>query len=189
MATNRRGVRKEKSIDDMQTVENDTAIVDGNTSSDEQRVFKNEDLIPCKSIATGVLVMEGLKSGDLYRWTGYGDIVEVEYRDLVAEVRAKSNYVMLPFFIVDDEDFLKQFDVLEGVYRGLYSVDDIEDLFRQDVYTIKRTIAEMPEGARDSVKSIAATMIKDGTLDSVSKIRALDEIFGCQLILLTGLYD
>lgn len=47
----------------------------------------------------------------------------------------------------------------------------------------------MPAGIKDSIKSIAATKIGSGELDSVSTIRALDKYFGTKLMLITGLYN
>ena len=48
---------------------------------------------------------------------------------------------------------------------------------------MKKSIASLPEGAKDSIKTIAATMVDNGTLDSVRKVKVLDEIFGTEMLL------
>ena len=61
----------------------------------EKKKFQQSDLIMCRSVTTGGLFLEGSKTKQLYQWNDYGDESEVEYRDLVAEVRLKSNFVLL----------------------------------------------------------------------------------------------
>ena len=51
------------------------------------------------------------------------------------------------------------------------------------------TIKALPPGAASSLKNIASTAIVNGTLDSVKKIRALDEYYGTELNLLASLFS
>lgn len=44
--------------------------------------FEQNELIECRSLVQGTLFMPGKQSDILYRWDGYGDVREVEYRDL-----------------------------------------------------------------------------------------------------------
>ena len=48
-------------------------------------------------------------------------------------------------------------------------------------------IEKLPDGAKESLKTIAAKQVSLGVLDSVNKIRALDRIFGTDLNLLSEL--
>lgn len=54
---------------------------------------------------------------------------------------------------------------------------------------MKATILSLPQGAQDSIKHIASKMVSDGTLDSVRKIKILDEIFDTEMSVMTGLFD
>ena len=54
---------------------------------------------------------------------------------------------------------------------------------------MKATIMKLPEGAKNSIKHIASQLISDGTLDSVKKIKTLDEIFDTELSIMTGLFN
>ena len=48
---------------------------------------------------------------------------------------------------------------------------------------MKTEISKLPVGAKESIKGIAATMIDSHVLDSVQRIKALDEIFGTNMLL------
>ena len=45
------------------------------------------------------------------------------------------------------------------------------------------TIKKLPKGAKEALKGIASTMIESHTLDSVHRIKALDEIFDTKMLL------
>ena len=47
-------------------------------------------------------------------------------------------------------------------------------------------IAKLPRGCKESLKGIVATRLANGTLDSVQKVKALDEIFGTKLLSLAN---
>ena len=48
---------------------------------------------------------------------------------------------------------------------------------------MRKAIEELPEGAFESIKGVAASMIHSGQYDSVKKIKVLDEIFDTKLLL------
>ena len=54
---------------------------------------------------------------------------------------------------------------------------------------MKQAINNLPEGARNSIRSIASTEIAAGRLDSVQKIKTLDEIFDTKFMLMTELFN
>ena len=51
-----------------------------------------------------------------------------------------------------------------------------------DANTIVARISEMSDGMQSNVLSIIRELVEDGSLDSISKIRALEKHFGCNLI-------
>lgn len=150
-----------------------------------KKVFKETDGIECRSITQGGLYMEGAKSHMLYEWVEYGDITYVEFADLAAEVRMKSSYVFNPFFVVENEDFINEFPQLKKFYDEKYTVEDLEQIISYPVERMIEEINTLPKSARESIKVLAASSINEGTLDSVRKIKALDELLGTNLSLLS----
>ncbi len=58
----------------------------------EERKFNPEDTIPCRSIVSGGLYIEGSRSHILYSWADCGDVEDDEYRDLIVRVAGYSAY-------------------------------------------------------------------------------------------------
>ena len=143
--------------------------------------------INCKSITAGELGMTGIKTGISYLWAERGDVTEVEYQDIVAAIRSGKSFIFKPYFIIEDDDIVAEFPRIKEIYDKMYTGKDLEDIFRLPVGEMKRAILELPEGAKETIKHIAATKLSNGTLDSVKKIRIIDEIFDTELLCLTNL--
>ncbi len=150
----------------------------------EKKKFSDSDGIICRSITQGGLYMEGAKTHMLYEWVEYGDKTQVEYADLAAAVRTKSSYIFGPMFIIEDEDFIEEFTQLKKFYTENYTVSDLEEILFYPIDRMLEEISALPKSAVESLKVLAASSINEGTLDSVKKIKALDEIFGTNLSLL-----
>lgn len=151
--------------------------------------FDPSDGILCRSVIQGGLYMEGQKTNMTYSWMDYGDTSEVEYRDLVAEVRSKSRFVFNPWFIIEDEDFLAEFPNVKDFYEKSYTMKDLRKILEMPVNQMVEEIEKLPKGAKESLKSIAAKQVSTGMLDSVSKIKALDKIYGTDLNLIGTFFN
>lgn len=155
----------------------------------EKRKYEATDGIPCESITSGELGMVGIKSGINYKWADRNDITDVEYQDIIAAIRSNTDYVFKPYFIIRDEEIINQFPQVDEVYASMYSLKDLKDVLRMDVGNMISTIESLPDGAKQSIKNIAATMIQNGSLDSVQKIKAIDNLFDTKLMMMTELYN
>lgn len=149
----------------------------------ESKVYTNDDMIPCISIMEGKLVLIGAKTNDKYRWDGIGDVQNVAYNDLMAEIRNHSSHVFAPWFIIQDKEFLRQHPEIDSVYGNLYTPEDIEKVLSMPVNMMKSYIEQMPLGAQDSLKNIAISRIESGDFDSIQRIKVLDEFFGTNLLI------
>lgn len=150
----------------------------------ERREFLPSDEISCVSVTAGELIMIGRKTGNVYTWSNYGDTAQVEYQDLKAEkFNSKSRYIYDPLFIIDDDDVLhsSEFKNVFESYQNILSAEDIEELFNLDNISFRKTLQGLPIGLQNSVRTIAAEKIQNGTFDSLSKIRTIDEILGTDL--------
>lgn len=153
----------------------------------EKKKFQQHDLIMCRSVVDGGLFLEGSKTKQLYQWNDYGDESEVEYRDLVAEVRVKSNFVFAPWFIVEDDDFVEEFPQLKQFYSQYLNIKDLREILDLPVNQMAKKIQELPKSTKDSIRNLAASMVKSGAIDSVSKIKKLDELFETDMEFLSSL--
>lgn len=173
--------------------ENTSEITDVNITSEEptkkeKRVFDPEEYIDCRAVNMGKTFIEGKKSKETYAFDGEGDIVGIPYKDLESMVRSNSSYMFTPWIIVLDDDFIEAFPKLKEFYDSMYSVGDIREILSLSPTRLKEVIPTLPHGVQESIKSTAMSMIADGTMDSISKVKALDEIFGTLMMETTGLY-
>ena len=155
----------------------------------KKKEFKDSDGVRCRSVVSGNLFVEGLKTKMIYTWTDYGDETEMEYRDLVAAVRSRDKAVYEPRFIVEDKDFLEEFPALEKFYSDRFTTKDIRAILNMSIDAMLEAIEKLPKGAVDSLKTIAAKQVASGELDSVNKIKALDKLFGTDLNLIGSFSD
>ena len=149
----------------------------------EPRKFAQDDMILCKSVTYGELLLPGKKSKLLYIWSNYGDTTEVEFQDLQALRSTRSAYLMNPYFVIEDEELLEQWPELKNLYDKVAALD-VDNLFNLPINQFKKRLREIPIGFKDSIKNIAGEKIRNGSLDSIAKINALDEILGTELKLM-----
>ena len=150
----------------------------------QQKNYDQHDLILCKNVSAGWLKMTG-KSGIPYVWNATGDVCEVEYGDLWAKKTAKSEYLYKPYFVIEDEELLEQprWKDLKDFYEAkVYGLDDVNAIINVPSSSIRKVLSELSDGMRTAVAVRAATMIENGTLDSLKKIKIIDEVCGTDLM-------
>lgn len=147
----------------------------------EPRKYAPGDMIPCRSLTYGELLLTGTKSKLLYSWANYNDVTEVEFQDLQALKSTRSSYLFKPRFVIEDEELAEQWSKdLGTMYKQIVNVD-VEDLFKLSPSQFKTKLKNAPKGVQQAVKNIAGEKILNGTLDSLAKIKAIDEILGTDL--------
>lgn len=147
------------------------------------RKFTSADMIPCVSVTSGVLLMTGKRTNDLYRWVDYEDVVDVAYDDLMQCVKRNSDYIKHPLFIIKDDDFIAQNATVKKLYDSMYSMENLTDVLNDNVDTMRAKIVVMPDNAKNVFIEIASSAIASGELDSVNKIKVIDELFGTDLLM------
>lgn len=166
-----------KAVEQVESVEE---IVE--TKPVASKKHKDDDQISCVSVTAGLLVMAGRKTGSVYRWIDAGDKVDVEYADVIAEIRARSNYVYKPRFVIEDDIIVGEHKELVTLYERLYSKDDLKQILALPATQMRQVIEQLPDGVKETLKSMAAMAIDTGELDSIQRIKTLDEIFGTQML-------
>ena len=66
------------------------------------------------------------------------------------------------------------------LYDGIIEVD-VEEMFNLPLNQFKSKLKKAPKGVQQAVKDIAGEKILNGSLDSLKKIKAIDEILGTDL--------
>lgn len=143
--------------------------------------YDPDEQITCRSITYGELLIVGPKSKLLYSWSNYGDTTPVEYQDLQALRSIRSAHLLKPRIIVEDEELIAQWGKdFENMYSKIVDVD-VEKILDLPLGKFKTALKNAPNGVQQAVKNIAGEKILDGSLDSLAKIKAIDEILGTDL--------
>ena len=139
------------------------------------------ELILCRSVRFGELILIGPKTRMPYSWANEGDVREVEYQDLMSWRALRSRYLFDPMIIIEDEDLVEEWKAdLGKIYDNVQAVN-LKEMFklphRQFVAQLKR----LPESMKSTVQNMAYAMIQDGTLYDLRTIKSIDEILGTEL--------
>lgn len=153
----------------------------------KKKSFSNDDYILCRSVIPGGLNIT-CRSGNHYEFDDYGSECEIEYRDLVELVRKHSDHIFMPRFVIQNDDFIKEFPQLEKLYKDMFSLSDLKEVLLLPADQMQRTITKLPDGIKPTLKNLAAQMIDSGEIDSVRSIRVLSDVFGADFNLLSELF-
>ncbi len=187
-------VVEESAIENAATVDTDTiedVVAEEKPKKTQSKIetakrdFAPTDLIDCISITTGYMNYRGRKTGNEYSWENNGDITPIEYQDLRAAMLGRSSYIFNPLFIIDNEELLElpEWKPVKELYEDMYSPMDLGAIFSLNINEMEKVIRQLPIGARKSIGNLAKTMMDDGRLDSLQKIKKIDEILGTELSL------
>ena len=175
--------------------ESETPIVDTEVETVEETKHTNvapakktvkkyspSDLVECRSVTGGELILIGDKSRLQYTWSDYGDTAWVEYQDLQALQSRRSGFLTKPRFIIEDEDLVEQWgSMLKPIYDKI-NTQTIEDFFELPLNKFKAQLKIMPEGLKESVRSKASQMIQENRLFDIRIIKIIDEVLGTAFV-------
>lgn len=174
------GKNIEKNEIDESVVEQE--VVKKPAAKKQTRKFDPNETFSCRSVCYGELILEGYKSKILYTWANCGDYADVEYQDLQALQSRKSRFLTDPLFIIEDEELVEHWGaLLKPIYTKIEE-DDIEQLLKLTPSQLKKKLKTVPVGIKESIKTMAAAKILSGELDSINRIKAIDEVLGTELM-------
>ena len=144
--------------------------------------YSPDDLIECRSVTGGELILIGDKSKLQYTWSDYGDTAWVEYQDLQALQSRRSGFLTKPRFIIEDEDLVEQWgSMLKPIYDKI-NTQTIEDFFELPLNKFKAQLKIMPDGLKDAIKTKAVQMIQNEELYDIRKVREIDAAWGTDFV-------
>ena len=151
----------------------------------KKKEYGNYDLIPCQSLVNGTLYYLSPKSNTMYTWEDNGAVVDVTYEDLLVMKQTHSGILYKPCVMVMDNDLLAQarWSDVKKVYDDydVMSLSEAEKVIGLDPLSLKKALEKLTPAMRGVICDTAATMIEKGSLDSIAKIKAIDEVCGTEL--------
>jgi|GEM_PF-1304920 len=149
--------------------------------------------ISVKSNVAGTLIYINHKTGDETRWSDCGDVQTLKIGDIRAMKAKQTTFLSENWItIVGIEDADEGFEDVEvkelldalgiiNYYKNNYQFDNINEVFNWSEEEMKSKIPNMSKSLRETLLVNANDLIEQGILDSMKKIRTLEEILGCEL--------
>lgn len=120
------------------------------------------------------------KSKYVITFSEFGDDDYIELAELKALRNSKPIFFERNWLIIEDDNVIDFLNI--GKYYADYlTVEDIDELFELPVDEMIAKIQKLNQVTRDNIARRAVDMIKDGNIDSVKKIEALEEELGYNL--------
>lgn len=196
MAKNTTKKTKSEIVEDPIVATNDVDIEDETVESVSKKTSKAtttatkkankkyapNDLIECRSVTGGELILIGPKTQLQYTWADYNDVSWVEFQDLQALQSRRSGFLVKPRFIIEDDELVEQWgSMLKPIYDKVIR-QNIEDFFKLPLNSFKARLNVMPVGLKDAIKAKAVQMIQNDELYDVRKVREIDAAWGTDFV-------
>lgn len=142
------------------------------------------ELVLCRSVRFGELILIGPKTKMRYSWSNEGDLREVEYQDLVSWRALHSKYLFDPMIIIEDEDIREEWNADLGALYNKVQEIDLKEMFKLPYRQFMAQLKKLPESMKSSVQNMAYAMVQDGTLYDLRIIKGIDETLGTELVMM-----
>ena len=121
-----------------------------------------------------------MNPGYTVEWEAFGDVQEMEYRELVSMRGNQRRFFEENWILIDDPAIIKKLGV-ERYYKNSLTTDNFNDVFTMPADEIKKIVPTLPGGTKDAIASEAKKKIETGELDSRSAIKALEDSLSVEL--------
>lgn len=147
-----------------------------------KKKYEKDDLILCKSLFEGEVILIGRRTKQDYHFTQLGEEVEVEYQDINAEIiSGRSDYVYAPLLLIMDEELVASKPKLKALYEKLVPIEEIQEVIdAEDTDVLRQLVKKMPQGQIDLTKNLIASRIADGLLGNIRTVKSFDRILGTE---------
>ena len=187
MATNSTRVTKKSTAVPVAPEENAAAV----EAVEEQvepavREYTLKDLDPhmyitVKNGFNGPLVYKSKKTGEVFKWEGFGDEQEMELVELKNAKNSRKTFFLNNWFLFDDPEVVEWLGV-GRYYKHALNSKNFDELFTKSPAEIKKIVSELSDGQKSSVAFRARQMIQDHEIDSLKVIDALESALHVELI-------
>lgn len=188
-ATIKDEVPVETKVENTQKEDTETKII-----SRKNLKIGDDVILSVKSNVAGELIYINHKTGDEIHWAEYGDVQTLKAGDIRAMKAKQPRFLTENWIAVEgiedaDENYedVDIFEILEALgilqyYKDNFYPKNINEVFNWREEEMRNKIPSMPKTIKDTLIINANELISSGILDSMRKIKTLEEILGCELM-------
>lgn len=137
--------------------------------------------VPVRNGFNGKLVYVSRKTGERYVWESFGDVQDMELRELRNAKTSYKAFFTNNWFLIDDPAVIEYLGV-ERFYEKALSYEEFDALFTLPADEIKERISQLSSGQKSSLAYRARQLIREGGIDSIRVINALENSLNIELI-------
>lgn len=170
----------------IETVETNTTEKSANTSLEKENIkysvrqtFEMNELVVVRNATQGKLVIYD-SDGFANIFDGFGYSLEMEYKELL-RLKKQSINMFKQNYIEISPVVAKSLGV-DKFYQNTLSIDSFDEIFELDEIKLKQKILTLNDSTKRSIGLRAVTLIENGQLDSLKKIKVLEDVLGYKLI-------
>lgn len=138
-------------------------------------------IVTVKNGFNGTLVYKSKRTGEMFVWDAFGSEQEMELQDLKAAKNSYKAFFVNNWFLFDDPEIVEWLG-MEQYYKHALNTDSFNELFVSSPEQIEETIGKLSDGQKKSVAFRAKQLIRDGEIDSIKVINALEKSLSIELI-------
>ena len=189
--TKKRPGRPKKAVVNDNVKDTTTTTVETVKKPKERLVMKDTDEVVVRSNVFGELIYINDRTGDQINWENYEEEQVMSAKD-IRDMKAKQQSFFKEGWISIDDSPAVDFDqdtmkeVYDALQIGRYYNDSLVSFNMDDIFTmsedaLRKKVSTMSESVKRSAIIRANDKIKDGSLDSIKKVKLLEEVLGCEL--------
>lgn len=169
---------KKEPVQTEPAIKNTMAAAAPKIAAIRQDQFRDDDMIPCMSLVSGRLIRAGKRTNSVYIWEKLGDIENMAYVDLKAEMSSnRSQTIYNPDIFICTPEVYENNPKLIQIYENLYNPTEIENLLLDgEIEEIKVMVETSSDAAKTNIKNVASDLIRNQYLTDYRVIRYLDQI-------------
>lgn len=144
--------------------------------------------VPCVCmIRSGKLIYVSKRTiGYTVMWNNYMDVQYIELAELMAMRSSESKFFTENWIAIDDtfeyRDAVMERLRINDMYKNTPNPTALDNLFKLDIQLMKQRVQMMTATLKETVYAQAKDCIANQNLDSIVRIRALEEALGRSLI-------
>lgn len=178
----------EKNVDDMVNATTDLKV----STRKKLKLDDNVSLLVSSNIF-GELIYINHKTGDKYTWENMGDVQSLYVSDIRAMKSNQRKFLEQNWIVIDGiadtseeyegVDVTEIYEALQisNYYKNFLCPSNLNDVFNWSVEDIRNKVPKMPVSTRETIAIRANELIKSGIIDSIAKVKVLEEVIGCEL--------
>jgi hypothetical protein len=187
--------QRQAKLAEQSEIKSEDSVVKVNNSTKDKKKLKLDDSVSIlvSSNVFGLLTYVNHKTGDKYQWSRMGEIQSLYVSDIRAMKSNQQRFLEENWILIegiadideayDDVELDDIYDALQisHYYNNRLCPKDIGEIFNWSASDIRAKVPKMNSSIKESLVVRGNELIKSGVLDSISKLKALEEVLGCEL--------